>query len=124
MIDLEEYNTYYGIDLAKSMDSRDRRYVYVVKSNLTGYVKIGMSKLIGKRFKDIQNIGGFEITPLLIIPCVGAKNLEKDLHDEFDEFRTKFGEWFKYEKELEEFVNNYYNKFNIDIYHEYLYKRS
>lgn len=64
-------------------------------------VKIGFSKDVESRIKDLQASSPLELSLLLTIK--GTTKTENELHDRFDKYRIR-GEWFRYEGELEEFV--------------------
>lgn len=83
------------IDSVLPQDSRLRQYVYVIKNPLNETVKIGVAQDVDKRMKQLQTGAGIELELVYkSLICSNAFSIEKDVHNEFDEYRT-FGEWFK-----------------------------
>jgi hypothetical protein len=67
-------------------------YVYFLRSEKSSYVKIGKSKDIDKRVKQLEcNVGKINI--LGFIYSEDYDLIEKSLHSTFKDFR-KYGEWF------------------------------
>ena len=77
--------------------------VYIIGSLHFGFVKIGYSKDVRKRLKQIQTGCPFELDIIARFP--GTVAIEKSLHDKYDEYRLR-GEWFKYEGKLKEAIEN------------------
>ena len=72
-------------------------FVYLMKSELTGLLKIGISIDPVKRRRTLETAQGGRIELLKIIS--GGRNIERKLHDKFSNYR-KDGEWFEYSSEI------------------------
>lgn len=72
-------------------------YVYFIKSETTGYTKIGISKNINNRLNAIRQTNG-ELFVWGFLYTDDYINIEKGLHVKFKEKR-KFGEWFLLERD-------------------------
>lgn len=71
--------------------------VYVIKSELNGLTKIGMSKTPRRRIKNIVMRHRFDVEILQIIECRNPEILESLLHFEFRDKQVDFAgekEWF------------------------------
>ena len=72
-------------------------FVYLMQSELTGLLKIGISKDPIQRRRNLETAQGGKIELLKII--AGGKNIEKKLHEKFSTYR-KDGEWFENTAEI------------------------
>ena len=73
----------------------ETNYVYILRSGNTNNFKIGVSKNIENRIKQLQTGAGIELELIYkSMICSNAFSIEKDVHKHFEEYRT-FGEWFK-----------------------------
>ena len=79
---------------------------YLIRETTTGNFKIGKSKDPFRRFKDLQtgNIN-IELVGLSLTP-------ERELHDEFSEFRLS-GEWFSVIEEYPKLIKHFEKPQNI-----------
>lgn len=75
--------------------------IYFVKH--TDYVKIGYTDDICTRLSDLQISCPVKLNLLALID--GGLDDEKSYHEKFKDIHSN-GEWFKYTKELEEFVKS------------------
>ena len=81
-------------------DNRLRQYIYVIKNPLNETIKIGVAQDVDKRIKQLQTGAGIELELVYqSLICSNAFSIEKDVHSEFEEYRT-FGEWFKINPEI------------------------
>lgn len=82
----------------------DGGLVYLLRSSKTGLMKIGYTKHLGKRVRELSNAQGGELRIVDTIP--GSKQLERDLQNTLSEYRTQ-GEWFMNdEKVIEIFLES------------------
>lgn len=122
---LEAMESYYRSHAQKNT------FIYFIKNNKTGLVKIGYTKDIKERLKQIntslKSIGKeCELKVLAIIPVVSyfAKEAEFHAHLDFNRYR-KYGEWFDItESDVLEYhdiaINeNYWSDFNYRDYAKY-----
>ena len=65
--------------------------VYLVRSSLTGLFKIGITENLKRRVRSLENSQGGSIEIISAVP--GDRELERSLHDRFEQHR-KIGEWF------------------------------
>lgn len=99
----EEFDEYYSIEKIKSMG---KAYVYILHNKDTGLYKIGCTKDLEKRLKQIKNtfkntLGvEHQLDFFAVVECYNGWEfkIEKLLHNGFDEYR-KFGEWFDLNKD-------------------------
>ncbi len=77
--------------------------VYLMESKMTGLWKIGTSKNVKKRRRQLELAQGCEIELLKAIP--GGVVLERLLHEKFSEYRT-IGEWFTPVNEIKDTFNS------------------
>ena len=88
--------------------ARDERFVpdgYVYVLGGRGYYKIGRTKEIDKRVKELGILLPWSVGVEHTIPCQDHKAAEKALHDMFAHHRAH-GEWFSLgESELENIKN-------------------
>lgn len=72
--------------------------VYILKSE-NGLVKIGISKNVNKRIRNLENSSGYSITDFYSTKMISNSNeIENSLHKKFKANR-KCGEWFDIEFE-------------------------
>jgi hypothetical protein len=69
--------------------------LYIIQSILGGPIKIGVSKQVELRLKDIQRGSPFKLVAVRIIGKVPSI-IERRLHKQLEEYRLH-GEWFKEE---------------------------
>lgn len=81
----------------------EKSYVYCFR--LGEFVKIGMSIDPYKRLKQLQTSLPHDLVPLYMIECVGARDLESEVHDTLSHLREK-REWFRYTNEVDELFNH------------------
>ena len=68
-----------------------------------GFCKIGYSSEPRKRVLGIQSNCPFEVR--LLVAIVGGRTKERELHERFKDYKSR-GEWFRFEGELQEFVED------------------
>ena len=82
--------------------------VYFIRDGL-GFVKIGLTKDVSIRLKELQTSNPCELEVFCIFHVKkydDAREIEKELHDKFAEHRTKkTGEWY-YEKDVIDWLRN------------------
>lgn len=74
-------------------------YTYFIQSSYNRLIKIGYSRKIKTRMKDLQNSSPDELILLLLI----KGNREKELHEKFRPYR-KHGEWFEPSREILQYL--------------------
>lgn len=88
--------------LDKSLEENQFAFVYFIRNTETGYVKIGKTKDIQKRIKDIertfhflgQNKNKLVLETIVLCPLyVNSKKLEKYFHNYFESYHIN-GEWY------------------------------
>ncbi|MFQ9059727.1 MAG: GIY-YIG nuclease family protein [[Eubacterium] siraeum] len=88
--------------LDKSLEENQFAFVYFIRNTETGYVKIGKTKDIQKRIKDIertfhflgQNKNKLVLEAIVLCPLyVNSKKLEKYFHNYFESYHIN-GEWY------------------------------
>jgi len=77
----------------------EKSYVYCFR--LGEFVKIGMSVDPYKRLKQLQTSLPHDLVPLYMVECMGARNLESDVHSILAHLKEK-REWFKYTHEVDD----------------------
>ncbi len=85
------------IELRGSKWCKDSQKMYII-SDGTGFYKIGVSKDVTARIKNLQTANATKFKLVLTIESVGAANLEKFFHCFFNDKRVE-GEWFKLTEE-------------------------
>lgn len=78
-------------------------YVYLMRSNLTGYLKIGISGNPKKRKRTLETAQGGKID--IINMFLGDQEIESLLHKRFSKYREE-GEWFQYNENIIESFND------------------
>jgi hypothetical protein len=98
-------------------ESNDGGYVYIV--DLGNRIKIGKSKNVKRRFKEIQQLSGKHIVRFCISPeCGNYHEIENSLHKKFRHLSI-FGEWFnlEFEKSVSELSEYSFSAPKHNIYH-------
>lgn len=80
-----------------------QRCVYFIQNGDDGAIKIGMTRKLQKRLADLQVNNPIELRILGAIPTNKPRDLERDLHRQFQEFRVS-GEWFSPSEKLLDFI--------------------
>lgn len=76
--------------------------VYFLEASSAHVIKIGWSRYVGGRIKNLRT--GSPV-PLRFLGCIaGGMNLERELHMKFAKYR-KHGEWFRASVELRQFID-------------------
>jgi hypothetical protein len=88
-------------------------YIYFVQSE-SGLVKIGKTHLIDPRIENLCYMNGSKVhvVGLLELNIENEDQLtlkEIEIHDKFTKYRRR-GEWFKFTKDIAEFITIYCNK--------------
>lgn len=78
----------------ETFDVVNGAWVYIVSDGAN--VKIGVSKDYRSRVKHLQTASGKSLTVLASVFCVDAYRAERNLHDQFADYR-QHGEWFALE---------------------------
>jgi len=81
--------------------STDKKYIYVMQCK--EYVKFGVSRSPEIRIKELQTGNPFKITLLLQVLYDNHFNIEKTIHNYFNDNR-KIGEWFIIDDKIKNFV--------------------
>lgn len=90
-------------------------YVYFILNN--DKVKIGYTKNVKKRLKQLQTANGDNL--ILLGYIEGDKNVEHQLHEKFETYRIRDnGEWFFASEAIINFINE--NNLNKNIRIEYI----
>ena len=79
-----------------------KTFIYFILNKELNSIKIGYTADIIKRFDNLQT--GNSSTLILLGKIMGGFKLETHIHKILKEFRIR-GEWYKYNKEVEEYVN-------------------
>lgn len=72
--------------------------IYFIKEPTQGFIKIGYTQDIDKRFPQIQSGNPYELSIIRIIQN-GNREIEKKLHGHFKDLHVT-GEWFKFTEEM------------------------
>jgi hypothetical protein len=91
-----------------------RKDLYIIQSEFTGAIKIGVSKNVEKRISQMQTGAPYKLRAILILE--GKGYLEKDLHFLLRDYRTtkKNKEWFLYES-LSELPVWIYEQLDLEV---------
>jgi len=76
--------------------------IYFIESE-NGFIKIGISRDVEKRFKSLQ--GACPVKLSLLKFFIGNRELEQLIHEKFRHLRIR-GEWFRKDPELDHFIKN------------------
>jgi hypothetical protein len=82
----------------------DKEYVYLMKSALTGLLKIGISNDPFKRAQALSTGNGGKIDVIRTIP--GSKKIERSIQERFSEYRVG-GEWFSDNEEIYKYFEDF-----------------
>ena len=87
--------------------------IYFILEPIDNVVKIGTSKEsnVKTRFESVQTGNHRDLQ--LIGVCDGSFKEEKILHEIFKDYRLK-REWFRYEKDIQEYVENNCNRYDYN----------
>ena len=85
--------------------------VYIIKNINTSYYKIGISKNIHKRFRQLELQSGckLELTDWYLLDTnnpLNAKDIEKKLHTKYKDDHV-VGEWFDLENNIDNLLNDF-----------------
>jgi hypothetical protein len=78
-------------------DLPPERFVYFFQSAEGGAVKIGSTRNVQRRLREVQT--GHQAELRILGVCRGGTRFERELHDRFDAYRLH-GEWFAPTREL------------------------
>lgn len=80
-----------------------KRFIYLIRCDLSGHYKIGIAKSIQSRMKQLQTGQSSTLTLMDSFESEYASKIEKALHNRFSYCRLE-GEWFEFSfKEVSEF---------------------
>ncbi|KKK75383.1 hypothetical protein LCGC14_2874270 [marine sediment metagenome] len=98
------------ITLPNKPDGKGARFIYLVKEDFLGLVKIGIAKNLHSRISGIQTSCPQNLTILGYFQTKAAKGIETFLHDRFANKRYR-GEWYKLTDDDVKFIlnDNYFN---------------
>lgn len=83
--------------------------IYFIQASSTPYVKIGFTKDVEKRRRNLQSENPHELKILGV--CDGDRSVERHYHSVFKKLHIR-GEWFQIGPELQKFLEN---RFGVDI---------
>lgn len=94
-------------------------YVYFIRNKYNGYIKIGSTKNLEKRLKDIKSVcrnyfgedDAIEIIGLIDTSFIRPVEFEHFLHNQFRDYNI-FGEWFDFPEDI---WNEIHEKFFFDF---------
>lgn len=86
-----------------ALDSDPRRVYFIQCGGPRGPIKIGLSRDVAQRLRDLQACNPYTLRAICIIGW-GGEPLEQALHRRFDAFRLH-GEWFACSDEILDFVD-------------------
>jgi len=88
--------------------------LYIIQCDKTGAFKIGVSKDVNKRYKQLQTGCPYELKIILILK--NGANMEKKLHHDLKDFKTtkQNQEWFCFDG-LACLPDSIYEKFDLDF---------
>lgn len=97
---------------------KDKQFLYVIKNDITGIYKIGITNNYEQRMIEIRNATGSPISLIILViydsPIdAGSIWVEHFLHNYFREKRT-FGEWFKLSIKDIASIRSFFN-YELDI---------
>lgn len=79
------------------------RFVYLIRSDLSGHYKVGIAKSIRSRMNQLQTGQSSTLTLIDSFESEYASKIEKTLHNLFSHCRLE-GEWFEFSvKEISQF---------------------
>lgn len=97
-----------GTKSPNRFDIKSVPVVYFIGANDIKMVKIGKSKNVEQRIKDLQLASPVALSLLLLIPYESeedAYKAEREFHHTFNEYRT-VGEWFNIKGDLKNFITS------------------
>lgn len=96
----------FWLDNSSPTKNKDQSgYIYFIKENKTGTVKIGKSKSLKKRYRLFEVKLPFEIDCIVYYKVNDRHQVESALHDIFSDYRCN-GEWFELEEEQIDKITN------------------
>ncbi len=87
---------------ARIADEELQPVVYFLQPEAGGNIKIGFTRTLYKRFREIQACSPLPLKIILLIN--GTEYLEQSLHSKFSRHRVHY-EWFKPHKEILDFID-------------------
>ena len=78
-------------------------YIYFIEDSQNKTIKIGISKKVLSRFKNLQTSNSNSLNLIGAIP--GDYSLESQLHSKFKKYRIN-GEWFKKHKDILSYIKS------------------
>jgi transcriptional regulator with XRE-family HTH domain len=97
-----------GTKSPNRFDVKSVPVVYFIGANDIKMVKIGKSKNVEQRIKDLQLASPVALSLLLLIPYESeedAYKAEREFHNIFNEYRAS-GEWFNFKGDLKNFITS------------------
>ena len=85
--------------------------VYIIKNNDTSLYKIGVTKNIHNRFRQLELQSGceLELTDWYLLDTsnpLKAKDIEKKLHSQYKNFHI-IGEWYDVDKHIDDLLSDF-----------------
>lgn len=90
--------TCYRIIFLKQIKEMSKGDVYFVRESFKGTIKIGMSKDVRKRVKELRTGVPFELEVLFVVPSYEPQALESLFHKHFKKKHIR-GEWYELSNE-------------------------
>jgi hypothetical protein len=81
-----------------------KRFVYLIKNEDNGYIKIGIGKNVEQRIKSLQTGSTAKLRIIYKKEVQFASKIESLLHRRYENFRVH-GEWFDINEELMEEID-------------------
>lgn len=81
-------------------------FVYVILCNETDRVKVGRSKDVGRRFKELETGSSGDLSLLGVFPARNPTSLERVLHDRWKTQRGR-GEWFQCSPDITDILTRF-----------------
>jgi hypothetical protein len=97
-----------GIIELKPMPKPTKGYIYILHIDGFNYYKVGISQNVPSRKKAIQTLVPFDIETIRVINVEGYRNIEKEIHNELNEYRYK-GEWFNCDIDI---INKIFDRYD------------
>ena len=90
------------------------QFVYIIKNPFTNFIKIGISKHVDKRVKELETGAGCELelvyTSML---CTNSREIESELHKRYKHL-NKFKEWFSINN-IQEVIDYIENNVKVEL---------